>query len=1401
MYLHDIRDIAIGPAGEVFFVLGHPAHGFQSIHKITSDGIVHSVGGQQSFIHDFVVSHVGDIYWATYGGGAVARIDSTGGEAVYTNVGFRAHAIAIDGYGNVFLYFLASPGILGIAVVSADGVLELGSREGGWEFDGPLSTDPVPVSSVVIPYISSMASDTAGNVYFSYSANGFREDSIGVMRPTHDIAVQLDAQQPPVRFELLANNVLGWNGAPVYDGSRVVVGDETWVLSQASNGSVTAKRVEVLRLSVNPDGTFASPPNARVVSGLRAYAFAGSGQRGYDGDGGPAGVAKLSVVRGIAIAKDESVYFTDWENNRLRRVDAKTGTISTVAGTGVAGDEGLGGLAVEAQLNGPAGVAVDAEGNVFVSSGYMVLRIDSTTGVIDRFVGGGSSPYGSQATDVQILSPRGLALDGDGNLFIVDSALSSVDESAGGRVLRVDADTGVVTVVAGTGVHGIGGDSSPATEAALGYPTELAIDEFGNVYVTSSYNDYKVVRKIDADTGIITRFAGTGESGYSGDGGPATSARIDPFSLTADAEGNLLIGDGSSGTVRRVDRITGTISTLSGPCCSTVPRGAELDLGIPATEFSTSPYALGVGPSGEIYVGGFGSLDLIREAVVLELLDSSGTQPIVLQVLEGGVLGSRGKPLLDGSKISLGNRDEYRISKFIGDTAEAQIVAEYAPREVELPLPRGEVLLLHKVAAGSAEEAWEIGGTRARYGLSVSDGGRELFPELVDGDWRIAQHSVRSVVGSSDLADGTLARLTSFVGPDSLTVSPAGNLFISDSRDNRIRRLDTSGTVWTVAGNGGNGFAGDGGPAAAAQLDYPIGTALNTAGTLYFADTLNHRVRKIDSDGTITTLAGTGEAGFGGDGGRSSAALLNLPTDIAVQATGNLYVADQNNGRVRRVDPLGTITTVAGTGEWGYSGDGGPATQAHLASPRGLALDVAGNLYVADGYSHAVRRIDHMGTITTVAGTGERGYSGDGGPATQAHLASPWGLALDVAGNLYVADESNHAVRRIDHTGTITTVAGTGSDGYSGDGGPATEAQLTGPASVALDASGNLYVADRGNRRVRMVDSRGLIHTVAGTGRWKDADGVENVLASAFKLLNPIGVALSASGGFYFTDDYRVWQVNAAGSVLAVAGTGERGYSGDGGPATEGQLGWLRGLALDASGNLYVADRSNHAVRRIDAIEGTITTVAGTGERGSGGDGGPATQAQLAGPEGLALDAAGNLYVADQLNHAVRRIDVEGTITTVAGTGERGHGGDSGPAAEAQLDRPRSVAVDSSGNLYVAGSYWLRKVDASGVITTVQVDLARHRYQSISSVAADAQDGLILGLRHQILKATVSDGTLEFSAFAGTGERGFRGDVGPAGSARLSVDGQMATDSAGRVWFADPQARRIRVVEPLDAGE
>ena len=334
------------------------------------------------------------------------------------------------------------------------------------------------------------------------------------------------------------------------------------------------------------------------------------------------------------------------------------------------------------------------------------------------------------------------------------------------------------------------------------------------------------------------------------------------------------------------------------------------------------------------------------------------------------------------------------------------------------------------------------------------------------------------------------------------------------------------GDLSALAGNGTAGATGDGAKAIDAELYAPYGTAADSAGNVYIADTDNHRVRKVAADGTITTFAGTGTGGFSGDGGAATSAKLSYPGGVAVDSGGNVYIADTGNARVREVTTGGTISTVAGGG-FLFLGDGGPATSATLNYPTRLAFDLSGNLLIADSVNHRIRRVTWSdGKINTVAGTGTSGSSGDGAAATSAQLSYPTGIAVDSSGNVYVADTNNHKVRRFTIGGTISTFAGTGTLGFAGDGGAATAAQLNYPGGVAVDAAGNVFIADTSNNRVRRVDPTNVITTIAGTGAASSATGVRGPGAALKFALTPGSVSLSVDAKtLYLTSDNVVYTV------------------------------------------------------------------------------------------------------------------------------------------------------------------------------------------------------------------------------------------------------------------------------------
>lgn len=643
------------------------------------------------------------------------------------------------------------------------------------------------------------------------------------------------------------------------------------------------------------------------------------------------------------------------------------------------------------------------------------------------------------------------------------------------------------------------------------------------------------------------------------------------------------------------------------------------------------------------------------------------------------------------------------------------------------------------------------------------------------------------------------------------------SLYIADGKGNRIRKFDLlSKTITTVAGTGVGGVGGDGGPAIDAQLSVPLDIAFDTQGNTYVSELNSHRVRRIDTSGVIRTVAGTGVSGYNGDNISALRATLSTPYGITLDSAGNLYIADFDSHRVRRVNTSGTITTVAGNGMNGYTGDNGPAVQATLGTPSDVTFDAGGNLYIADYIQCVIRKVDANGIITTVAGNNLQGYAGDGGLATQARLNLPFRVSFDAGGNLLIADLGDNRIRRVDAlTGIISTIAGTGAQGSTGDGGLATQANLYAPNSVAIDAAGNLYVGSgvsssaqwSYDNRIRVINTAGVINTAVGLN--SNGDGT----SARRGIIDPYGLSIGGTASpadLYIADsrNNEIRKISAAtGLISTVAGSGSAGFSGDNGAALNASLRSPNDVAVDTAGNVWIADTSNHRIRRVDPT-GTITTFAGTGTQGYSGDNGDALNARLNYPRGVAVDTAGNLYIADASNYRIRKVTPQRIITTVAGNGTWGSTGDGGPATSAQLASPVDVAAGSDGSLYIPenATHKVRKVSPGGIISTIAGTgiagsggdgglATAAQLNGPTQVALDAQNNLFISdsANLRVRRVDAASGTI--STVAGTGTVGNEGDGGPATAANLySPTGIVIDPQAGYLYISQADSARVRVV-------
>jgi len=616
-----------------------------------------------------------------------------------------------------------------------------------------------------------------------------------------------------------------------------------------------------------------------------------------------------------------------------------------------------------------------------------------------------------------------------------------------------------------------------------------------------------------------------------------------------------------------------------------------------------------------------------------------------------------------------------------------------------------------------------------------------------------------------------------------------------------ISNIDVACTTRFIslfAGNLGGPGSSDG-VGAAATFNFPEGVAADTAGNVYVADTYNRTIRKITPAGIVTTFAGTAGVIGSADGVRS-AATFSDPGGVAIDKAGNVYVADTGNSTIRKITPAGVVSTLAGKAGAGGSADGTGAA-ARFQGPYGVATDAAGNVYVADTYNATIRKITPAGVVSTLAGKPGAGGSADGTGAA-ARFQGPYGVATDAAGNVYVADTGNNTIRKVTPAAVVTTLAGGVGGGYADGLGRAARFNL--PIGVATDATGHVYVADLQNCAVRKITSSGLVTTLAGNNGYGSADG-----AGAFaQFQNPHGVATDVAGNVLVadTENYTIRKITPGAFVTTLAGTPSiRG--GDDGTGALATFYGPYGIAVDAASNIYVADSGNNTVRKLN-LAGAVTTLGGVA-RVVGSADGVGTSARFNGPSGIATDSSGNVFVADSLNSTIRKVTPVGVVTTLAGTAGIVGSAD-GVGSAAQFAYPGGVATDTAGNVYVADTLncMIRKVTPGGVVTTLAgsnngtFEYSCHGHAD--GVGAAAQfwnpSGIATDATGNVYVADTYNGTIRKITPVGVvttlaGTAGVKGSADGVGSAaQFSGPGLMAIDSSGNLYVADNDT--IRKITP-----
>ena len=1070
--------------------------------------------------------------------------------------------------------------------------------------------------------------------------------------------------------------------------------------------------------------------------------------------------ARFNRPRSLTVDGSGNVFVADTSNSTIRKI-APDSTVTTFAG--VAGSQGsVDGTGTAALFSFPSGLATDSAGNIYdAEAGSNTIRKITPAGVVTTVAGlalasGSIDDVGSAA---RFNSPQDVTVDSAGNIYVADTDSCTI---------RKVTSAGVVTTIAGTS-RLKGSTDSKGVQALFNFPTGVSVDRNGNLFVADTSNN--TVRKIAPDTTVTTVAGRASNAGYL-DGDVGIAQFNNPAGIAVDHSRNLYVADGGNNTIRLIAASSHKVSAYAG---SGLPGSGGYGDGAPRAARFTSPNALALDPAGNLYVADAGN-DLIR------VIPSNGTSALGVP-LAYSVLTLAGSPMQSGAADGIGTGATF-----------------YGPNGLALD---------------------------SAYNLYVADTGNNTIRKVSTSTAVVT--TLAGAISSNGSSDGR-GSAARFSYPNGLVATSDGTVYVADNANHTIRKITPAGDVTTFAGEAGTaGAINDVGTAA--TFNFPVGVTADGGGNLYVADTNNSLIRKIAADGTVTTFAGMAGS-VGTTDGAESNALFSSPSGVAADAAGNVYVADSNNQTIRKISTAGVVTTIAGLADTVGSTDGAE-TNALFFNPQGIALGSDGTLYVADTANETIRKLTVDGTgnvaaVSTLAGVaGVRGYVD--GIGTAAQLNSPFGLAVDSAGNVFVADAYNYVIRKITPNGTVSTLAGyAGSAGHAD--GIGSNARFTTPQNVCVDPlTGNLYVSDTRNNTIRRIDPRtGAVTTVAGAppeGSAGFADGT----TSAARFDEPNGVAVDADGNIYVGDTLNATirkisgvltkaadgtVTTGPGTVSTVAGVVEFSGNSDG-TGSAAQFWFPYGIAVRGTGSaatIYVADAYNSVIRRI-APGGVVTTYAGiSGTRGST-DGAEST-ALFYRPTSVAVDSANNVYVADNTNNTIRKISpatdgtFNGTVTTLAGlAGTTGYVDDAG--SRARFASPTGVAVDSAGNVYVAdtGNNTVRMITPAGVVTTLAGSPdntgtsdgtgADAWFNNPSAVSVDAARNVyVTDSNNQTIRKITPDRVVTTLG----GLAGVTGSTDGTGSAALfDYPAGVAADSSGNIFIADTMNNTICVGVPTSA--
>ncbi len=909
-------------------------------------------------------------------------------------------------------------------------------------------------------------------------------------------------------------------------------------------------------------------------------------------------VGTSGVVTGVAAGNVVISYSVSGgcSASALAMINVGNEIINTIAGNGTAGFGGDNGIDTFSIMNTPEWMTTDSVGNIYFADwgNNRIRKITASTNIITTIAGTGASGYtgdGAAATAATLKNPHAVVMDKTGNFYIADDNL----------VIRKINTSGVISTYAGTGSSGYTGDGGLAVSAKMTNPFGLALNAAGDLFIVDGNNH--AIRKVTFSTGIITTVAGTGTAGFTGDGIPATTSQLYyPEAVAIDNSGNLFIADKGNNRIRMVSA-SGTISTFAGgPTAGYAGDGgqatsAELNL----------PNGLVFDRAGDLFIsdGGNHVIRMVTPANVINTIAGNGSS---------GYAGDKG-PATGAMFIQpKGVAVDTSGNIYISDQ-NANVIRKVAPAGSSIT---GTSSLCQGVPVTFTDQT--PGGTWTSSNPAVvTVGSATGYVNGVAAGTATITYNIATGCGSPYVTMAVTVSPTASVVAGPSTVCPGNTITLTDA---------TGGGTWSSSNP------------AVATVTGGVVTGVGTGNTIISYTVTNScgttNGLAVIAVGTeqISTYAGTGFSGFGADGGSATSTAMTTPIHTAMDASGNIYYSDYTNNRVRKISTSGIVTTVAGNGTPGYSGDGTPATTAAIHNPAGIAIDASGNLFITDYLGYEIRKVNTSGIISTVAGTGAAGYGADGIAATSSAINHCWGVTTDATGNVYFSDRYNHVIRKVNTAGIISTIAGTGTLGYSGDGGPATAAKLDEPLDLLFDQSGNLLFTEGANNIVRKIAPDGTISTLAGNGT--------------------------------------------------------AGFGGDGSPATSATVEFNVpvGICLDAAGNIYISDYSNNRVRRISASTSIISTIAGTGAAGYNGDGIAPTTATLKNPQGVAIYGTNDLYICDANNYRIRKIDPVGaTVAAITG------------ASTVCQGATTPLADVTTGGVWSSSSPGVASVGTGGIVT------------------------------------------------------------------------------------------------------